>query len=261
MKLKMKLNSLKRILYLIIFMVLPLLSFGNQQPEALYAAANSYYAKGQFQHALDNYKKILAGGTASAELYYNLGNASYKTGDLASALLYYEKARKLSPNDEDIKANIRLANSKTTDKVDEIPELFLISWWKAVYLSASTDTFAILSILLVLAGSALLITYFFAHAVLIKKASFYSAVVLLFFGLAVLFIANRQVSYFEHKRQGIVFNSPVAVKSAPSDDARNLFIIHSGTKVSIIDTKKNWIRITLTNGNEGWMKVEDLKEI
>ena len=261
MKLKMKLNSPKRILYLILFTVLPMLSFGSQQPDALYTAANSYYAKGQFQRALDNYKKVLAGGTTSAALYYNLGNASYKTGDLASALLYYEKARKLAPNDDDIYANIRLANSKTSDKVDEAPELFLTSWWKAVYLSASADTFAILSIVLVLAGSALLVTYFFAHAVMLKKAAFYSAVVLLCSGLAVIFIAGRQVSYFEHNRQGIVFNSPVAVKSAPSDDARNLFIIHSGTKVSIIDIKKDWIRITLNNGNEGWMKVEDLKEI
>jgi len=261
MKLKMKLNSLKQILYLSIFMVLPLLSFGNQQPDELYAAANSYYAKGQFLHALDNYKKILAGGTTSAGLYYNLGNASYKTGDIAAAILYYEKARKLAPNDDDIQANIRLANSKTSDKLDEAPEFFLTSWWKAVYLSASTDTFALVSIVLILAGSALLITYFFAHAVMIKKTSFYSALLLLFLGLAVIFIASRQVSYFEENRQGIIFNSPVAIKSAPSDEARNLFIIHSGTKVSIIDTKKDWIRITLTNGNEGWMRLSDLKEI
>lgn len=261
MKLKMKLNSLKRVIYLVIFIVLPLLSFGNQQPDALYAAANSSYAKGQFQQALDNYKKVLAGDNTSAELYYNLGNASYKTGDLASALLYYEKARELSPNDEDIKANIRLANSKTSDKVDEAPQFFLTSWWKSVYLSASADTFAVLSIVLILSGCALLITYFFSHALMVKKASFYSALVLLFFGVAVVFIASRQMNYFEHNRQGIVFNSPVAVKSAPSDEARNLFIIHSGTKVSITDTRKDWVRITLTNGNEGWMRLLDLKEI
>lgn len=257
----MKFKSLKKTFFLLIWAILPILAMAGEQPDALFAKANGDYAKARYKEALKNYQMILSGGKHSAAVYFNMGNASYKLGDIPSALLYYEKAQKLSPNDEDIQANIKLANSKISDKIEEVPEFFLNRWWKSVFLGFSANVFAVCSLLLMLTGSALLIIYFFAAQVVLKKAAFFAAILCFILGIFTVFTLNRQLSYFEGQKQGIVFNSPVYVKSEPSEQSRSLFLIHDGVKVTILESNPGWVRIRLANGNEGWMKIADLKEI
>ncbi|MDF2433523.1 MAG: hypothetical protein JWP44_3154 [Mucilaginibacter sp.] len=252
---------LKRAIYLFIALVLPLLSFGNDDTHKLFVKGNDYYAKAQYKEALNTYHKILDEGYQSSVVYFNMGNANYKLDDIPSALLYYEKARKLNPGDDDINFNIRFANLKTTDKIDAVPEFFLARWWRTFILSFSIETLSILSIVLMLVGSALLILYFFADAVLVKKASFYAAISLFFLGLLTVFVAGRQLNYFEDHREAIVFSSSVNVKSGPGERLNTLFIIHEGTKVNALETSNGWEKVRLANGNEGWIKATDVREI
>jgi tetratricopeptide (TPR) repeat protein len=252
---------MKRILYLVIWLILPLVSFGNDQVQTLFAKGNAYYAKAQYKDALSAYQQVLDEGYQSAAVYFNMGNASYKSGDIPSALLYYEKAHKLSPGDEDIKFNIRFANLKTTDKIDEAPEFFLANWWKAFILSFSVGTLAMLSIILVLFGSGVLILYFFTNSVTIKKSSFYTSIILFCLCFLTIFMANRQVSYFNGHRQAIIFSSSVTIKNAPVERSGTLFVLHEGTKVNILENSNGWIKIRLANGNEGWIRMTDVKEI
>lgn len=250
-----------RTLYIFIGLVLPLLSFGNDHINSLFEKGNAYYAKAQYKDALTTYQKILDEDYQSAAVYFNMGNASYKSGDIPAALLYYEKAHKLSPADEDINFNIRLANLKTTDKIDELPEFFLAKWWKTFILSSSVNTLAVISIVLILLASAILIIYFFSASLVIKKSSFYLSVVLFGLGILTIFIANRQSSYFEGHRQAIVFSGAVNIKSGPNEKSETLFVIHDGTKVNILDNNDGWMKIKLANGNEGWIKQADIKKI
>ncbi|MET1055548.1 MAG: tetratricopeptide repeat protein [Pedobacter sp.] len=256
----MKFKRALQTLFLWIALVLPLWSFATVQPGELFKKANAYYAKARYAEALDVYEKIISGGQHSPAVYFNMGNASYKLGDLPSALLYYEKAHELAPNDEEINANIRLANSKTRDKIEEVPEFFMSRWWTSVYLSYSADTLAVISLLLSFFGSFFLIIYFFALRISIKKPAFFISLFCFAAGLSSIFILSRQVSYFE-QQHGIVFNSPVYVKSAPAEDSRSLFLIHEGLKVSILEVGQHWVKVRLPNGNEGWIKSADLREI
>jgi tetratricopeptide (TPR) repeat protein len=252
---------MKRALYLLIAFVLPLFCLANNNAETYFAAGNAAYAKGHFKEALESYQKVLNDNYQSASLYLNMGNASYKNGDVPSALLYYGKAHKLAPGDEDINFNIRFVNSKTTDKVDAIPEFFLSRWWHGFILAFSAGALAWLSILLVVAASATLVWYFYAQSVLLKKVSFYGAIILFFLGLFTVFIAGSQLNYFNGHKEAIIFNSSVTVKSGPVDKAGALFVIHDGTKVNVLDSNNGWTKIKLNNGNEGWIKSTDAKEI
>jgi tetratricopeptide (TPR) repeat protein len=257
----MKFNRIKRFLLLVAWLFLPILSFGNDQAQALFTKGNALYTKGQYKEALDVYQQVLNDGYQSAALYFNMGNASYKNDDLASAILYYEKAHKLAPGDEDINVNIRFVNLKTTDKIDEVPGFFLANWWKAFILSLSTGTLAALSIIFALIGSAMLVLYFFANSISVKKASFYISISLLCLGVFAVFIAGMQIGYFNSHRQAIVFSSSATIKSAPADRSASLFVIHDGAKVNILDESNGWMKIRLANGNVGWIKDADVKEI
>lgn len=247
-------------LFFWIAVMLPVLVLGSGQPDSLFKKANEQYAKARYREAMGYYRSIVKGGQHSAPVYFNMGNASYKLGDLPSALLYYEKALQLAPNDEDIKANIRLANSKIRDQIEEVPEFFMSRWWTSVYMSYPADTIAVISLLFSFSGSLFLIIYFFAYRTAIKKTSFFISLSCYALGLFSMFILSRQASYFE-QQYGIVFNSPVYVKSEPAEGSKSLMLIHEGLKVKILEVGQNWVKVRLANGNEGWIKVVDLKGI
>lgn len=257
----MKFSRIIKTLFFAIWLVLPLLSQADDAASGLFAKGNDLYAKGKYSDALTVYQQIVNDGYRSAALYFNMGDASYKKGDIPSAILYFEKAHKLSPGDADINFNLKYAGLKTIDKVEESPEFFLSKWWKDIILSFSVNTLAAWSVILALLGSGVLILYFFAGSVGIKKTSFYTAILFFFCALLSIFVANRQLSYFDSHQQAIVFSGAVNVKSSPEAKAATLFVIHDGTKVNVLDQSNGWIRISLANGTEGWIKPSDIKEI
>ena len=252
---------MKRIIYIITLLALPLLSLGNDQVNTLFAKANEQYTKGRYKEAIQTYQSILNDGYQSASIYFNLGNAYYKQGEIPSAILYYEKAHKVAPGDADIQFNIQLANSKTTDKIEPAPEFFLTKWCDAFVLGFAINTWAVLSILLFVTGFGLLTVYLFAQSVGIKKAAFFASAGLIFLGLLTILLAANQSRYFAAHHQAIVFSTSVTVKSEPGPSAKNLFVIHNGTKVDILENNNSWMRIKLANGNEGWIAVTDVKNI
>ena len=261
MILKVKYNMNKRIIYLLLLMAMPFTALCNNIAGTQFLKANEFYKKANYKEAAAIYQQMANGGYQSSPLYYNLGNAYYKTGDIALAILYYEKAKKLNPGDEDINSNIQLANLKTTDKTEEIPEFFISKWWHAIILAFSVNTLALFSVVFILAAFLILILYRFSNAIVVKKVSFYAAMVLLLLGICTILIANRQVKYFEAHHQAIVFNSTVTIKSAPSNSSKNLFVLHEGSKVNILDKSGNWAKISLANGTEGWIGSADIREI
>jgi tetratricopeptide (TPR) repeat protein len=260
MKLKTRYNLIKRGLYLLLLLALPLFSLGDDN-EALFKQGNTAYSKGQYQQAIKVYQQVVDGGYQSAVVYFNLGNAYYKQGDIPSALLYYEKAHKLAPGDEDINFNIHYANLKTTDKVEAAPEFFVTQWWHGLVLFFSVNTLSILSILAFVAGFLILILYLFSNSSAIKRASFYVGVLMIFLGLTFIFMANRQINYFSGHHQAIIFSGSVIVKSTPDANAKPLFVVHEGTKVDVLQTNNSWIEVQLPNGAAGWITANDVKEI
>jgi len=258
---KIKYKGIKHGLYLLLLVVLPLLSFGDNPANLLLKKGNEQYAKAKYTDAIQSYQKILNDGYSSATVYFNLGNAYYKSGDMPSALLYYEKAHRLAPGDDDVNFNIQLADLKITDKIEPTPEFFITKWWHGFILFLSANTLSILSVLLFIAGFLTLVFYLFTNSLSFKKSSFYTGIVLLICGIVTIFISNRQVHYFNSHHQAIVFSSSVTVKSAPGEAAKALFVVHEGTKVDILQSNESWVEVELPNGNAGWIAAADVKEI
>jgi tetratricopeptide (TPR) repeat protein len=73
----------KHITYLLLFLVLPVLSFGAKQ--SYLEIGNAQYAKGKYNDAQESYQKMLDAGAESVALYFNMGNACFKNGDIPSA--------------------------------------------------------------------------------------------------------------------------------------------------------------------------------
>lgn len=233
---------------------------GHSNPQALLDSATSSYTKGFYSDAVVYYEKVLSMGFESAEVYYNLGNAYFKLNELAPAIYNYEKALMLKPGDEDILFNLKIANSRITDKIDVVPEFFFQRWWESFYNFFPTDTWAILS--LVFLGLFLLALGIFllSKRISYRKIGLWSAVVLIVFASFSFAFAWKGQQRQSEKRNGIIFEPAVVVKSSPDNASVDLFVLHEGTKVEIQDKLDNWVKIKIVNGNIGWFPVFMLRE-
>jgi tetratricopeptide (TPR) repeat protein len=229
--------------------------------EAMLKQGNEAYAKNQYNEAAAAYQGILDAGYQSATVYFNLGNANYKLAEMPEAILNYEKALKLNPGDADIQLNLQLANLKITDRIEVLPEFFLTKWWKAFIYFFSLSTLSVFTVSCFIIGFILLIAYLFLIAVWPKKVTFYTGLSILSLGLIFLIMASVQSHYLNVSQQGIVFAGTTDVKSGPDNKQKTLFVIHEGTKVTIREQDADWVKVSLSNGNGGWIKLADIKEI
>ena len=88
-----------------------------------------------------------------------------------------------------------------------------------------------------------------------------SALVLFVLSLFGYILAKTSDEKNNKQNNAIIYASSVNVKSEPNADGTELFILHEGTRVRIIETTTDWSYIQLPNGNKGWVKQEDIKTI
>lgn len=225
--------------------------------ETLNKAEKAYDEK-QYKSAINLYEQLLKEGYSSYQLYFNLGNSYYKNGELGRAIHAYEIARKLEPDDEDIKINLSLANSKTIDKIDTKENFFITAVKSNILSSLSTKTWAWLNIISFLVAAVGFFLYYMLTSVSLKR---------FFFGMFVLFFITFLLSYFlggsavkskSENKFAIVLVREVKVMNEPNASATTKFRLHEGTKVRVVENNGDWMLIKLENGNEGWLKSFEL---
>jgi tetratricopeptide (TPR) repeat protein len=222
---------------------------------------NQAYSSADYATAVTQYESVLSSGYESAGLYFNLGNAYFKDNNIPAAILNYEKARKLDPTDENIRFNLNLANSRIIDKMEPLPEFFLRTWWKSARDTMSSDRwakFAVSCFILALMATVLFIV---STSVFLRKISFWTGIMIVsLMALSLMFSIS---GYYEYSRHltGIIFTPTVTVKSSPTDNSVDLFVIHEGTKVFVADKVEGWSEVRLANGNVGWVKTDTYKPI
>ena len=230
-------------------------------PLTEYQKANGLYQRQQYDSAALIYGQLIGQEYHAAEVYFNLANCYYRQDHIAKAILNYERALKLSPDDEDIAFNLKVAQLKVVDKIEAVPEIFYVRWMKSLSNMFTTDGWS-----RVIIGGIWVMFFFAAVYVLsrsgaIKRTGFLFAAI--FFVLTLCtWILSRQ-SYADHvtQKSAVVMNVSAYVKSSPGDSNTDLFLLHEGTKVDILDEFDNWVKIRIANGSIGWLKDTEIEEI
>jgi tetratricopeptide (TPR) repeat protein len=231
------------------------------QHEASIAKADSAYMAGEYEAAISGYEQVLAQGQVSPSLYFNLGNALFKAKRIAPSILNYERALKLAPQDEDIRFNLKLASMTTIDRIEQMPVLFISRWHDAFMQALPMDMWAwscVLAFLLVFIGLAI---FRISDNEGMRKALFYTAMVLLIWGILSGYAAQQQYHKLTQDDRAVVFEPTLNVKSAPEQTGKDLFVIHEGLVVQITEEIGDWYRIQLSDGNVGWVPKSALEVI
>ncbi|MCB0480361.1 MAG: tetratricopeptide repeat protein [Flavobacteriales bacterium] len=227
--------------------------------EDFFELGNIAYEHEAYDSAATYYSQIVNSGYESAALLFNLGNAYYKSGELSAAIFYYEKASKLSPNDADIRFNLEMANSQIVDKIEKVPQPALtkvINWFRDFL---SPNDWGILTVVAFMLAVMFFGIYLLSQTVILKKLTFFSFLFLMGLSLFAASFGYVSMCAVSDEDEAIVFAASLSVKSEPRSSSSDLFVIHEGTKVALLEKTGDWCRVSLPDGNEGWVPLESIK--
>jgi len=247
-----------------IFFLLLTLSVSNiiaQTNADLFRKANNAYKETNYQDAINLYKQIEQQDLVSSSLFYNLGNGYYKLNDVANTIYYYEKALLLNPLNKDAKTNLEFAKRMVIDTIEELPKTFL-QRIEATYLQKiSYNQWAIIAVFFSFLTALLFLLFYFSNHSGKKRSYFLFSLLAL-----LLFVFSTTITYSQYHTSvtttfAIIFSPKVSVKNAPTNNADEVFILHEGTKINVLDAVDDWKKIRLADGKIGWVLAKVLKEL
>lgn len=251
-------KCMKKILLISVLFCLTLLTMAQS---AALSKANEQYAAGEYESAARLYEDVLASEGVSPELYYNLGNAYYKANEVGRSILNYERALRLSPMFDDARVNLEMAQQKVVDNIVQAPTFFLGRWIENLIKLLSSNQWFYTSIVLFVLALACAFLFIFGRTRMLRKSSFYTAIVLGVLVLISFVFAGVRKDQLVNHREAVVMSGVVTVKSSPDRSGTDLFKLHEGTKVSIKSTLGEWVEIKLGNGSIGWLELENIEKI
>lgn len=234
----------------------------DSQTDALWDEGAAAYVAGDWAGAAKAWESILDSGLESADLYYNIGNAYFKQDMYGRAILSYERALKSDPSHADARFNLTFSQEFVQDDIDAVPEFFLRAWMRKACHSLSSDAWTglFLALLAIALGMALL--FILSSSPMKKKFGFFGGIAALILAVFFLGFARMQWSEYRSDDSAIVLRAVSPVKSAPgADSSKDLFILHEGAKVKILERIGDWSNIKLPDGRQGWIQSADMEVI
>ena len=223
---------------------------------------DSLYNKGEYRKAISAYKQVIDMEGVSSDINYNLGNCYYKINDLSNCILHYERALKMDPSDRDALYNLSLAREKIKDRKAGTTESFITAWWYSFANILNIHTLKRIGlfsfILFLLFKFSAQTNYLFSYK---NKLSLFAYVIL---GISVTanLAAIQQYHLITNNSGVIVMKDIVQVKSSPTEISTDLFVIHEGAKLEILDDSMNdWCHVKYDESRQGWIKKTDIEKI
>ncbi|MGD9976175.1 MAG: tetratricopeptide repeat protein [Desulfatirhabdiaceae bacterium] len=210
------------------------------------------YRENRFAEAVSAFSSLADDGIKNGRLFYNLGNAHLKNGDIGHAILWYERALKLMPHDPDLKFNREYAQSLTRDEKEdrELALVRIIFFWKYLLSQTQIQWVAIIFNL---------IFWTLVTARMIQRKQYFQTPGHILLVLTLVFTLTALYNEYEAKyiREGVILPDTVSIRSGLTDDATELFVLHTGAKVKIDREKDHHIRIRFSEDKIGWIKKSD----
>jgi tetratricopeptide (TPR) repeat protein len=245
-----------RKLFLIVLCVL--VSVVNVSANDLLKKAEVAYDNRKYEEAIRHYEKLIAEGYKAHQLYFNLGNAYYRDNQLGKAIYNYELALKMEPNDEDVRINLGIAAAKTIDKVDSKENFFISAVKTNVLHSLTTHAWAWLSITCAVLACVLFFVFVNSGRLLVKRLGLLFSL-LFFIGFFITYFIGYSAlkSRYENKF-AIILAKEIRVVNEPTAFGKTKFNLHEGTKIKVVEKNGDWVLLKLDNGNEGWVRLNEV---
>lgn len=235
----------------------------------------SAYNNKEYAAAIDEFEDVLRRGYPSADLYYNLANAYFKlgqtstkdgsftggNGELGCAVLNYHRALKLDPAMEDAAYNLKLAVDYTND-TEAVPQSVIGGVWSSVRDWFTSNTWTIISLVILAVTLALLLVYLLSQRVVLRKVSFFTGILLtILFVLTSWLAISQRSSQQSHDRAVIICNATTAVHASPDSGSKIIREPSQGVTITVTRTMSDWSEIMFADGEKGWITNDRIEYI
>lgn len=231
----------------------------GQNVDSLFVSGNELYRNGKFEAAIEKYKEIESQDAVSSELYLNLGNAYYKLNKVGPTIFYYEKALKLNPLNVDVKNNLVFAKRLALDNIEEVPKTIFQRFNKNYLKKLSYNEWAIVVVIFSFIASIFFLFFYFGYSPVKKRIYFTTSIISFIVLVFAVFITYSQFNQAKNNREAIVFAEKTEVRNAPTLNSEEVFTLHEGTKVMVLDAIDNWKKIKIADGKLGWIIADEIK--
>ncbi len=212
--------------------------------------ANNAFAKGNYAEAVRGFATVVEQQGYSAPVLFNLANAQLRNGQLGPAILSYERAARLSPNDPDIAANLRLAREKAGVQMRKS------SWpHQAARTLTANVWFRLAALAVFLIMSMLALKQLRPQLRWIGNLVGVLAAIVLVAAVGALGLRRDDL-------QSAVVTKPETVAGvAPVTMAEPVFKLRAGELVTLKRAHGDFLLIANHAGHEGWVKAENVERI
>lgn len=227
------------------------------QAQSLWEEANNHYDQKEYEIAISKYEDLYNQQLVSFDLFFNMGNTYFRLNRFAEATLSYEKALLIKPNDSDAIYNLFQLNKQKKDKIELVPNYDLEMLMKTISTYVSPSILTFFSYLIIL----LFLAFLLLKGLKKEKVRFIWLLLVLLSAIGVYGFANWLKSEASNYQEAIIFSSRVNIKSSPANAGTSLFTLHEGTKVRVLDSKNDWLRIYLDSEKIGWIQTNEVELI
>lgn len=238
-------------LWVLVLLLGGIASAQAQSPQNLFQRANALYGNQQYDSARKLYEGLLSDGYVSTGLYYNAGNAAFQVHRIGYAIYYFEKALESDPGNVAIAHNLMLAKQQQIDRFQQLPELFLESWWHTLYTLLPAQTWMAISIgVLWMLALGMGINLWRRFPITVPRWMLVICGVL----FVLSFLVGQRAQAFSHPHdKAILTAAQTDLRSDPDQESSVLGTIHEGCPLQIVDQAPGWTEIVLPDGKEGWI--------
>ncbi|MBI5056846.1 MAG: tetratricopeptide repeat protein [Nitrospirae bacterium] len=231
-------------------------AFADNDPSSIFKNGNQLYESGKYDEAIREYSRLLAQGVESGNLYFNLGNSYFKKGETGRAILNYERAKRLMPDDSDLRSNYNYALSRT-ENTGQQSSASMTEKISGIFSGLTINGLTIFVSAVYVLILAIFIAIIFFPAV--KRYLLIMLGVLSVIFLLSTFSLYSRVMVLDS--EAIVVSKNAEAKFEPLDNATTHFTLYEGMKIFILESKHDWSKVERFDGKSGWIRNQELEKI
>ncbi|MTB49428.1 SH3 domain-containing protein [Lewinella sp. W8] len=238
--------------------LLPLLGFAlrAQSDASLLGAARESLRQEDPATQIATLDSLRSTGLVSPELYQALGNAHVARGDYGRAILSFERGLRLRPGHEALKNNLAFTRGEAGIERLELPGFFLQRWWRAAGAALGATTAFYLAIVFWALAIFGFTRWFLKRKDMEEKQRFALlplAGVFLLMAFLCFSLGNSRNNFLYQETEAVLVAPRANLRVAPGPEATLEQQLTQGYKLRILDRFDNYIKVSLSDGSQGWL--------